>query len=111
MEHKDYDDPELEENEDDDPNMTMSLLSDEYLDEEEDKELNEFSTYLESLSDEDLLTQFNIWKAWLQETAKEIADAPSFLNLGALLQKFDEQALRVQLIQSIYYENYDEEIY
>lgn len=111
MKIEDYDDPELEENEDDDPYMTTNLLSDEFLDEEEDEQLNEFSTYLASLSHEDLVTQFNTWKAWLQETAREIAAAPSFENLGSLLQTFDERALRVQLIQNIYYDNFNREIY
>jgi len=110
MDYSDYDDPELIEDEGYENSIDANLLSDEYLDDEGDL-LIEFSTYLESLSDDDLVTQFKTWKAWLQETADKIATAPSFENLGSLLQEFDDRALHIQLIQSIYYENFGKELY
>jgi len=110
MEHDYDDDPELVEDNGDNQDMVENLFTDDMIDYEEDEQLNEFSNHLTSLSQEDLMIQFKTWKARLKETAEKIATS-QFENLGELLQEFDEKALRVQMIQSIYYDNFDKEIY
>lgn len=92
--------------------QSVNLLADEYMsDEDEDDPLQEFNNYLSSLHHDDLKTQFDIWKAWLQDTARQIASAPDLKDLPAMLQTFDEQALKVQLIQQMFLDNFNKEIY
>lgn len=111
MEHEYDEDPELVEDEGYENTLDANLLSEDLFDEDEEDPLNEYITYWESLSQESLVDQFKTLTDALKESAKQIANAPSFKNLEALLQELDEIALRVQTIQSIYFDNFGKELY